>query len=121
MKASPFIKEAIVIADRRPYVTALMQLDFDTMRLWAEGQGVAYTTFRSLAEHPKVIAKIDREVAKRNELLARVEQIKKVWLLPKELDHDDGEVTATMKVRRSKIYEIYGDQIEGLYADKVAA
>ncbi|MFT6273663.1 MAG: long-chain acyl-CoA synthetase [Dinoroseobacter sp.] len=121
MKASPFIKEAIVIADRRPYVTALMQLDFDTMRLWAEGQGIAYTTFRSLAEHPKVIAKIDREVAKRNELLARVEQIKKVWLLPKELDHDDGEVTATMKVRRSKIYEIYGDQIEGLYADKVAA
>lgn len=115
MKASPFIKEAIVIADRRPYVTALMQLDFDTMRLWAEGQGIAYTTFRSLAEHPDVVAKIDREVARQNKLLARVEQIKKVWLLPKELDHDDGEVTATLKVRRAKIYEIYGAEIEGLY------
>ncbi len=115
MKASPFIKEAIVIADRRPYVTALMQLDFDTMRLWAEGQGIAYTTFRSLAEHPSVVEKIDREVAKQNALLARVEQVKKVWLLPKELDHDDGEVTATLKVRRSKIYEIYGGEIEGLY------
>lgn len=115
MKASPFIKEAIVIADRRPYVTALMQLDFDTMRLWAEGQGITYTTFRSLAEHPDVVAKIDREVAKQNELLARVEQVKKVWLLPKELDHDDGEVTATLKVRRGKIYELYGGEIEGLY------
>ena len=68
-----------------------------------------------------MVAKIDREVAKQNEQLARVEQVKKVWLLPKELDHDDGEVTATLKVRRGKIYELYGGEIEGLYADKPAA
>ncbi len=115
IKASPFIKEVIVIADKRRYVAALVQLDMDTVRLWAEGQGIAYTTFRSLAENPEVLKLIEGEVEKRNKDLARVEQVKKIWLMPKELDHDDGEVTATMKVRRAKIYEIYADEIEGLY------
>ncbi len=115
IKASPFIKEVVVIADKRPYVAALVQIDMDTVRLWAEGQGIAYTTFRSLAENPKVQGLIEKEVEKQNADLARVEQIKKVYLLPKELDHDDGEVTATMKVRRSKIHEIYEAEIEGLY------
>lgn len=115
MKASPYIKECIVIADRRPYVAALIQLDFDTVRLWAESKGIAYTTFRSLAGNEQVRELIDREVDKQNQLLARVEQVKKIWLLPKELDHDDGEVTATMKVRRAKIFDLYGDEIEALY------
>lgn len=115
IKASPFIKEAIVIADRRPYATAMVQIDMDTVRLWAEGQGIAYTTFRSLAEHPKVQALIEAEVEKQNGDLARVEQVKKVWLMPKELDHDDGEVTATMKVRRARIHELYATEIEALY------
>ena len=117
IKASPYIKEVIVIADKRRYVAALVQLDMDTVRLWAEGQGIAYTTFRSLAEHPQVQGLIEGEVEKQNGNLARVEQIKKIWLMRKELDHDDGEVTATMKVRRAKIYEIYGDEIEALYAE----
>ncbi|NNE52567.1 MAG: long-chain fatty acid--CoA ligase [Sulfitobacter sp.] len=116
IKSSPFIKEVIVIADRRPYVAALVQLDMDTVRLWAEGQGIAYTTFRSLAENPKVQELIEKEVEKQNANLARVEQVKKIWLMRKELDHDDGEVTATMKVRRAKIYEIYANEIEGLYS-----
>lgn len=115
IKASPFIKEVIVIADKRRYVAALVQLDMDTVRLWAEGQGIVYTNYRSLAENPKVQTLIESEVEKQNQNLARVEQIKKIWLLRKELDHDDGEVTATMKVRRAKIYEIYGEQIEALF------
>jgi long-chain acyl-CoA synthetase len=115
IKASPFIKEAIVVADRRPYVTALVQIDMDTVRLWAEEQGITYTTFRSLTEAPEVRALIDSEVARRNADLARVEQVKKVHLLEKELDHDDGEVTATMKVRRTAIERSYAAQIEALY------
>ncbi len=115
MKASPYIKECVMIADKRPYATALVQIDMDVVRLWAESQGIAYTTFRSLAENAKVQELIDGEVAKWNKNLARVEQLKKVYLLPKELDHDDGEVTATMKVRRAKIYELYAQEIEALY------
>jgi len=117
IKSSAYIKAVIVIADKRPYVTALIQIDMDTVRLWAESQGIAYTTFRSLAENPQVQTLIDAEVAKGNKDLARVEQIKKSYLLPKELDHDDGEVTATMKVRRAKIYEFYADHIEALYQE----
>lgn len=116
MKASPFIKECIVIADQRAYVTALVQIDMDTTRLWAETQGISYTTFRSLAEHSAVQSLIEAEIEKHNAQLARVEQIKKVHLLRKELDHDDGEVTATMKVRRASVAKAYASEIEALYA-----
>ncbi len=117
MKSSPFIKECIVIADQRKYVAALIQIDFDTMATWAERQNLAYTTFKSLAQHPQVRALIQQEVDRGNALLASVEQIKRFHLLTKELDHDDGEVTATMKVRRKQVSEQYHDEIEQLYVD----
>ncbi len=115
MKASRFIKECIVIGDRRPYVVALIQIDFETVRVWAEANRVTYTTFRSLAESEAVFNLINEEVERQNSLLARVEQIKCFSLLIKELDHDDGEVTATMKVRRAAISKIYASEIERLY------
>ncbi len=95
---------------------ALVQLDFETVRLWAETNGVTYTTFRSLAENQDVIDLINQEITRQNANLTQVEQIKKIWLMAKELDHDDGEVTATMKVRRAKITEAYANEIERLYA-----
>ena len=77
--------------------------------------GIPYTTFRSLAENPKVYQLIQAEVAKGNARLAQVAQIKRFHLLTKELDHDDDEVTATMKVRRANIYQKYSEEIEALY------
>jgi len=116
MKASPYIKECIVVADGRRFVTALIQVDFDMVANWADGKGVSYTTFRALVEQSAVVALIQREVDRENERLANVERIKKVHLLTKELDHDDGEVTATMKIRRAKITEAYENEIAALYA-----
>jgi long-chain acyl-CoA synthetase len=121
MKASPFIKECIVIGDARRYVTALIQVDFDNVGKWAEQKGLAFTTFRSLAEHPAVFRLISQEVENANDGLAPVEQIKRFHLLTKELDHDDGEVTATMKVRRASIYAKFAAEIEGLYAPQSTA
>ena len=115
IKASPFIKECIVIGDQRKYVAALIQIDYDTVATWADRHNLAYTTFKSLAEHPEVYKLIQSEVDKGNNQLARVEQIKRFTLLTKELDHDDGEVTATMKVRRKKVAEQYGELIESLF------
>jgi long-chain acyl-CoA synthetase len=115
MKASPYIKECMILAEGRRYVAALIQIDFETTAKWAEQQGLAYTTFRSLAEHPRINSLIQEEVDKGNARLAQVAQIKRFHLLTKELDHDDDEVTATMKVRRSSIYKKYGDVIEALY------
>lgn len=115
MKASPFIKECVVIADGRKFPAALIQIDWDTVSKWAEAKGLAYTTFRSLAENAAVRALVQTEIDKGNADLAGVEQIKKIHLLTKELDHDDGEVTATMKVRRASIYKAYAREIEALY------
>jgi len=114
-KTSPYIKECIVIGEARKYVSALIQIDLENMGKWAEEQGIAYTHFRSLAEHPRVFDLIREEIAKANGTLAQVAHIRKFHLLTKELDHDDDEVTATMKVRRSSIFKKYAAEIEALY------
>lgn len=116
IKASPYIKECIVVGEARKYVSALIQIDFETVAKWAEQERIPYTTFRSLAEHEQVNDLVRAEIEKGNDQLPQVAQIKRFHLLTKELDHDDDEVTATMKVRRSNIYEKYIDVIESLYA-----
>ena len=115
MKGSPFVKECIIVADGRKFVGALIQIDYEVVSKWAEARRIPFTHFRSLAEHPQVRELIDADIAKGNARLAQVSQIRKFHLLTKELDHDDGEVTATMKVRRSSIYKTYAEEIEALY------
>jgi long-chain acyl-CoA synthetase len=115
LRFSPYIKEAIVIADRRRFVSALIQIDFESVSKWAEEQGVTYTNFRSLVELGSVRELIQREVDGANAEMPQVQQVRKFHLLTKELDHDDGEVTATMKVRRKSISEKYADVIEAIY------
>ncbi|PTT33745.1 long-chain fatty acid--CoA ligase [Acidovorax sp. HMWF018] len=115
MKGSPFIKECIIVAEARKFVGALVMIDYETVGKWAEARRIPFTHFRSLVEHPEVRVLIDAEINQGNQRLAQVSQIRKFHLLTKELDHDDGEVTATMKVRRASIYKTYAAEIEALY------
>ena len=115
MKASPYIKECIVIGDRRKFVSALIQIDLESVSAWAEDNRIAFTTFKSLAENTEVFKLISEEVAKANKGISPVGNVRKFHLLTKELDHDDDEVTATMKIRRSKIYGKYEAEIESMY------
>lgn len=115
MKGSPYIKECIVVADGRKFVSALVQIDYETVGKWAEAQRLPFTHFRSLVEMPQVRSLIEAEIQQGNSRLAQVSHIRRFHLLSKELDHDDGEVTATMKVRRSSIYKTYAQEIEALY------
>lgn len=115
-KSSVFIKECIVIGEARKYVSALIQIDFETVGKWAEEKAISYTNFRNLVESPQVRGLIEGEIAKANAELAQVSHIRRFHLLTKELDHDDDEVTATMKIRRSNIQKKYATEIEGLYA-----
>ena len=115
MKASRFIKECIVIAEARKFVSALVQIDYDAAAQWAEAHGIAFTHFRSLAEAPALRELIQAEIDAGNSRLAQVSQIRRFHLLTRELDHDDGEVTATMKVRRASIYQRYGAEIDAMY------
>ena len=117
LRFSPYIKEAIIIADRRRFVSALIQIDFDSTSNWAERQGIVYTNFRSLVDLAQVRALVQQEVDAVNAKMPQVQQVRKFHLLTKELDHDDGEVTATMKVRRKSIAEKYGPVIETIYAE----
>lgn len=116
VKASPYIKECVSIAERRQFVSALIQIDYDTTSKWAEENGIPHTNFRNLAENPQVRAMIEAEILAANAQMAQVSHIRKFHLLTKELDHDDDEMTATMKVRRTQLYSRYSDAIEAMYA-----
>ncbi len=112
IKASPFIKEAIVIGDRRKYLTCLIGIDFEVASEWAQRRRIPHTTYRDLSEKPEIREHVQRAVTRTNEKFARVGQIKKFEMLTKELDHEDGELTATQKVKRSIIEDRFGDLIE---------
>jgi long-chain acyl-CoA synthetase len=115
LKASPFIKEAIVIGDRRAYLTALIGIELETVGHWAQARKLAYTTYRDLAEKPEVRKLVQSIVDEVNTRFASVEQIKTFSMLPKELDHEDGELTATQKVKRSAIATMFAEQVEAMY------
>ena len=121
LKASPFIKEAIVVGDRRPYLVALIGIELETVSNWAQRKGIAFTTYRDLSEKPEVIKLVQGIVNEVNTRLATVEQIKKFRMLPKELDHEDGELTATQKVKRSAIAKLFEGLVEDLYSNRDAA
>jgi long-chain acyl-CoA synthetase len=116
LKASPFIKEAIVIGDRRPYLVALIGIELETVSNWAQRRGIVFTTYRDLSEKPEVLKLVQDIVNEVNSRFATVEQIKKFRMLPKELDHEDGELTATQKVKRSAIGKLFDNLVEEMYA-----
>ena len=115
LKVSPYIKEAVVLGEGERFVSALVQIDFENVGQWATERKLAYTNFRSLVHLPEVVEMVGREVERANQGLAPVEQVRKFRLLEKELDHDDNEVTATMKVRRKTIYEKFAPLIREIY------
>jgi long-chain acyl-CoA synthetase len=116
LKVSPYIKEAVVLGDRRRFVSALIGIEYDTVSNWALRKGITFTTYRDLSEKPEVIDLIGREVQKANEHFARVEQVREFRLMPKELDHEAGELTATQKVKRSAISQMFEDTVTDMYA-----
>jgi long-chain acyl-CoA synthetase len=119
LRSSPYVAEAVVFGQGRKYLTAIIEIDFDTVADWARANDVAYTGFTSLTSHPRVVGLIEGEIAKANEALARVEQIKQFRILPKALDpEEEGEpVTPTRKVKRKLMYERFRDLVESMYDD----
>jgi long-chain acyl-CoA synthetase len=115
LKVSPFVKEAIVVGDRRKFVSALIGIEFDTVSNWALRRKIPFTTYRDLSEKPEVVELIQRVVTEVNEDLPGVSQVKQFRLIPKELVHEDGELTATQKVKRSKVEAKFGGLIDDIY------
>ncbi|GIF70866.1 long-chain-fatty-acid--CoA ligase [Asanoa siamensis] len=121
LKASPYVKEAILIGDRKPFLAALIGIELDTVGEWAQRRGIGYTTYRDLSDKSEVRALVQSVVDDVNRRHAPVEQVREFRMLPKELDHEDGELTATQKVRRSAVAELFGDLVDDIYQAKAAA
>ncbi|WP_199429070.1 AMP-dependent synthetase/ligase [Qaidamihabitans albus] len=115
LKVSPHIREAVVIGDRRKYLTALIGIELDTVGDWARRRGLDYTTYADLSAKPEVRALVESVVAEINHGLASVEQLKRFTLITKELDHTDGELTATQKVKRRAVERRFETEIEAMY------
>ncbi|HAI65118.1 MAG TPA: long-chain fatty acid--CoA ligase, partial [Acidimicrobiaceae bacterium] len=116
LKTSMFVKEAMVIGDGRKFLSALIGIEMETVGDWALRNNIPYTTYRDLTEKPEVIELIQGVVNETNEKFARVENVRKFRMIPKELDHEDGELTATQKLKRSAMGEMFADLIEDMYA-----
>ena len=111
----PLIGQACVVGDRRPYVTALLVLDTEMAPVWAKQHGIEAATAAELSRHPDVLAEVQRAVDAANEHLARVEQVRRLTVLPAEWTPGSGELTPTLKMRRRVIVERYDAEIEAMY------
>ena len=115
LKTSPYVKEAMVIGDDRKYLTALVGIELDTVGDWATRKSIPYTTYRDLGEKPEVLELMQNVVNETNSKFSRVENIRRFKLIPKELDHEDGELTATQKLKRSAMAAMFEELIESMY------
>ncbi len=115
LKDSEFIKEAIVVGEAKKYLGAIIQVDFDNVGRWARDKALPYTNYKSLSQLAEVHELIDRIVTETNKRFARVENIRRFAILEKELDHDDGELTATQKVRRAMIEKKFARELAIIY------
>jgi long-chain acyl-CoA synthetase len=118
LKFSPFIAEAVVQGDGRPYLSAIICIRFEIVAKWAEQRGIAFTNYINLSAQERIYQLVQKEVETVNESLPTAQQIRKFLLLYKQLDADDGELTRTRKVRRGVIKEKYAEIIDTIYSDQ---
>jgi long-chain acyl-CoA synthetase len=123
LKFSPYVREAVCIGQDRPYVAALLNIDFGAVGNWAERRGIAYTSYTDLSQKPDVYRLIHDEVARVNRSLLEEDgmagaQIRRFLILHKELDPDDEEITRTRKVRRAYIAQKYAPLVDALYSGR---
>ena len=118
LKFSPFIAEAVVQGDARPYLAAIICIRFEIVAKWAEQRGLAFTNYINLSAQPKIYDLVQKEVEQVNATLPEAQRIRKFLLLYKQLDADDGELTRTRKVRRGVIKEKYAEIIDAIYSDQ---
>jgi long-chain acyl-CoA synthetase len=115
LKASIYINDAVVIGDRRKFLSCLIMIDEDNVVKYAQDNKIQFATYRDLTQNEEVRKLIEGEIKAVNEGLSRVEQVKKFCVLPKKLYEEDGEVTPTMKVKRKFVNEAFCELIESMY------
>ncbi len=115
VKQHPLVSQCVVIGDRRPYLVALVTLDPEEAVTYAKEHGLPEDP-EQLAANEEVRATIQRHIDRINEKFARVEQVKKFVILPRDLSQESGELTPTMKVKRNVVADKYAGEVESLYS-----
>lgn len=115
LKTDPFVSQAMVYGDRRPYPVALITLSPEELAKFAKEQGILSADTAELAKHPRVRDRVARIVEQKNEGLQSYAKIKKFAVLPADFTQEGGDLTPTLKVKRKVVAEKYQDVIESLY------
>jgi long-chain acyl-CoA synthetase len=115
LKFSPYITDAVVIGDKRAYLTVLIMIDQENVEKFAQDADVPFSNYTSLTRAPEVQALIQAELERVNQKFARVEQLKKFYLLENQLSAEDEELTPTMKLKRKLVEKKYAAQIDAMY------
>ncbi len=115
LKASPYISEAILFGDQRPFLSALIEINYDGVSEWARNNKVLHTGFTSLATQPDVYRLIASEIEGANRQFDSEEQVKQFRIIPKELGGGEEYMTPTRKIKRERMYELFKSLVEGMY------
>jgi long-chain acyl-CoA synthetase len=115
LKFSPYVTDAVVVGDKRAFLTVIVMIDQENVEKYAQDHDVPFSNYASLTRSAEVQALIQAELDRVNKKFARVEQIKKFWLLDTQLSAEDEELTPTMKLKRKLVQTKYAPQIEAMY------
>ncbi|NOJ46658.1 AMP-dependent synthetase/ligase [Bradyrhizobium archetypum] len=121
LKFSPYVSDAVVIGDKRPYLTCLIMIDQENVEKYAQDHDIPFTNYASLCRAREIQDLIQREIEAVNANFARVETIKKFYLIERQLTPEDEELTPTMKLKRSFVNKRYAAEIEAMYREKAVA
>ena len=115
LKFSPYVTDAVVIGDKRAFLTAIVMIDQENVERFAQERDIPFSNYASLTRSPEILELIQAEVDRVNKQFARVEQVKKFFLLDRQLTAEDEELTPTMKLKRKLVQTKYAEQIEAMY------
>jgi long-chain acyl-CoA synthetase len=121
LKFSPYVSDAVVIGDKRPYLTCLIMIDQENVEKYAQDHDIPFTNYASLCRAQEIQDLIQREIEAVNANFARVETIKKFYLIERQLTPEDEELTPTMKLKRSFVNKRYADEINAMYGERAVA
>jgi long-chain acyl-CoA synthetase len=116
LKFTPYVQHAMVLGEGRPYLAAILNVDFQNVGKWAEDRGIAYTSYMDLSQKPQVLDLLEGLVRETNARLQPGWRVRAFVSLYKEFHPDDDELTRTRKLRRRHILERYRDLVEAVYA-----
>lgn len=115
LKESPYIMDAVVIGDKRKFLTALIALDEENVSDYAQENQIPFTTYSDMVQNKQIVSLINEEVSGVNHHLAPHEKVKRFDILTSELSKDDEELTPTLKVRRELVEKRYKEKIDSMY------